>query len=167
MGGYGLFMAHLEDEANKNIEQRLDDNNYDASAVITIKIPLTKLPYYTNSAGYERQNGEIEINNVKYNCVKKRIYNDTLEVVYIYNAEATKLCTARTDFYKLCNDLQNAGKGKKSPAGNTLKFFSPGNCRERKPVDQLCFNNNCTGLSRPFIMRPFYYVTMIENPPEI
>jgi len=167
MGGYGLFMAHLEDEANKNMEQQLDAESYDTSTLITIKIPLTKLSYYTNSADYERQNGEVEINGVKYNYVKKRIYNDTLEMVCIFNAEATKLRTARNDFFKLCNELQNAAKSKKAPAGNTLKFFSPGNCRERKTADQLCFINNCTGLARPFVMRPFYYVTVIERPPEI
>lgn len=167
LGGYGLFMACMEESANKKLDQALNDNSYDSSTLITIKVPLKNLPYYTNSATYQRQEGRIEIAGVQYNCVKQRMYKDTLEVLCIPNNAATKLCQARNDFYKLSNDLENASK-KGKPSANQFKYFSPGNYLEKKIHGKGVYHDHLSKKStRPSILLPFYYVTVIENPPEL
>lgn len=164
LGGYGLFMAHVEEQAMQRFEQQLDDDNYNSQHLITFKLPVQNLPYYTNSQEYQRQEGEIEINGVTYNYVKRRIYNDSLEVVCIPNTEVTRLRTARNDFFKRCADLENALKSKKAVAA--FKFFSPGNYREKKASAGLLFYNDCTSIQQPCCLLPNFYTRQIENPPE-
>lgn len=158
-------MAFFEEQAIAKMEKQLDSNNeVSANEFFTIKIPVTNLPYYTNSKEYERKNGEIEVGGVIYNYVKKRIYNDSLEMVCVANKDATRLRTARNEFLKLCNEVQNASKGKKPVTA--FKFFSPGNYREKKPLLYLHFYNNCKCLPQPCEALPPYYISVIENPPD-
>ena len=168
MGGYGLFMAHLEENATEKLGQAIDDNRYDSSVLVSIKIPFKNLPYYTGSLQYQRRDGHIEINGVQYNFVKQRIYGDTLEVLCIPNAAATKLFTARNDLYKLSSDLEHGSQNKKQGGGgNTFKYFSPGNFLEKRACGQIAFYNTASKKStRSFIILPFYFVSAIENPPE-
>jgi hypothetical protein len=102
----------------------LDNNRYDESQLITIKIPVTSLPYYNNSKSFERTDGQIEISGVEYNYVKRRIYNDSLELVCIPNKVAMKLHSAKDDFFKLVNDLQYGQTKKANSHNNSYKNFS-------------------------------------------
>ena len=76
--GYRLLTAFLENEANVQMEASLDKGTYDPAALVAIKVPITQLAYYINSKEFERVDGEIDIGMVKYNYVKKRIYNDSI-----------------------------------------------------------------------------------------
>jgi len=51
-GGYRFVADYLEDKADQRLEAELDQDQYDATALISIKIP-TNLPYYSNSISYE------------------------------------------------------------------------------------------------------------------
>ena len=166
LGGYGLFVACMEQNANAKMEVALDENNYDSSTLVSIKVPVKNLPYYTNSAQFQRQDGKIEVGGVVYNFVKQRIYRDTLEVLCIPNSAATKFCKARNDFYKLSNDLENAAK-KGKPGANQLKYFSPITCLEKKLYDEGVYHHHLSkAVTRPFLFLPYYHITAIEYPPE-
>jgi len=122
--GYRFFVSYMEDRANQRLEAQLDNNNYDESELISLKVPAAHLAYYNNSKQYERVDGEIEIGGIQYKYVKKRLYNDSLEYMCIPNKDVMKLRTARDDFFKLVNDLQHSGQGKKSvPHSNSNKNF--------------------------------------------
>lgn len=110
--GYRLLTSYLEDRANIALEAQLDNNNYNQSDLISIKIPST-LPYYINSKEYDRVDGEIEIEGKHYNYVKRRLYNDSLEYLCIPNEAKMKLGNARDEFFKFVNDLQHSNSGKK------------------------------------------------------
>jgi len=115
----------MEGKANTKLEAQLDNNNYDESQLISIKVPAKHLAYYNNSKQFERVDGEIEINGIQYKYVKKRLYNDEFEYLCIPNNDVNKLRTARDDFFKLVNDLQHNGQGKKSsPHSNTKTFIA-------------------------------------------
>lgn len=124
--GYRFFASYMEDKANTRLEAQLDNNNYDESQLLSIKAPAEHLAYYNNSKQFERVDGEIEINGIQYKYVKKRLYNDSLEYLCIPNNDVTKLRTARDDFFKLVNDLQQQNtQGKKSaPHSNTKSFIA-------------------------------------------
>jgi hypothetical protein len=112
--GYRLLSSWLEDRADRQLESRLDNNSYDESQLLSFKIPSTHLSYYNSSQQFERVDGQIEIGGVRYKYVKRRLYNDSLEVLCIPNRAVMQLQTAKNDFFKLVNDLQHNGQGKKA-----------------------------------------------------
>jgi hypothetical protein len=113
--GYKLLISYFENKADQQLEQQLDDNNYDESQLISIKVPVTYLPYYNNSKTFERIDGQIEIHGTPYKYVKRRIYNDSLELLCIPNATAMKLQTTRNEIFKFVNDLQTGKKSESHP----------------------------------------------------
>jgi hypothetical protein len=124
--GYRLLTSYLSDCADRDLEARLDDNNYDESQLISIKVPSTHLTYYNSSDKFERVDGRIEIGGVQYKYVKRRLFNDSVEVLCIPNQTGMNIQTAKNDFYKLVNDLQHNGQGKNtgSHSGNAKSPFS-------------------------------------------
>ena len=103
--------GYLEDRANLAFDQTLDRNNYESSDLITIKVP-NRLAY-SNSTAFERINGQIEIEGVFYNYVAIKVSPDFLELRCIPNHEVTRMKASKAEFFKLVNDLQRNGQGKK------------------------------------------------------
>lgn len=124
-GGYRLFTGYLEERADSRLEAKLDQDIYNESDLISIKIP-TNLPYYTaSSETYERVDGEIDIRGVSYKYVKRRLYNDSLELLCIPNVEKTGLQNAKDKFFRYANDLANDNtSSKKSGSHPSVTKFS-------------------------------------------
>lgn len=110
--GYRLLSSYLEDRANTQLEAILDNNDYEESQLTSIKIPVSYLPYYNNSKSFERVNGRVEIQGIEYKYVKRRIYNDSLELLCIPNHAVMKLKAAKDEFFLFLNDLQRSGADK-------------------------------------------------------
>ena len=110
----------MQKQANKQLEVALDDNQYDESQLIVLKVPVN-LPYQTSWASYQRYDGEIEMNGIKYKYVKRKLANDTLYLKCIPNTKEMKLQTAKNDFFKITNDLTQNKNSKK--ADNSGSFF--------------------------------------------
>ncbi len=123
--GTGVLSSYLEEKANAILEMQLDENHYDEHQLISIKVPVDYLPYYNNSQLFERVDGEIEIDGVHYKYVKRRIYNDSLEMLCIPNTAVTALRSAQNEFFKFVNDLQRTGTDKGThPHHSASKSFS-------------------------------------------
>jgi hypothetical protein len=125
--GYRFFSSYLEEKANAQLEAKLDQNDYSNEQLLSLKIPVTNLSYYNNSTQFERVDGQIEINGVQYKYVKRRIYNDSVELLCIPNHTAMSLRSAKDDFFKLVNDLQQTGQNKKTDPHASSKSFSVDN----------------------------------------
>ncbi|HLY71955.1 MAG TPA: hypothetical protein VKR53_19610 [Puia sp.] len=166
--GYRFFASYMEDKANARLESRLDNDNYDESQLISIKVPANHLAYYNNSKQFERVDGAVEINGIQYQYVKKRLYNDSFEYLCIPNNDVTKLRTARDDFFKLVNDLQQQGPGKKSaPDTNTSKNFLADYYLDDISYD---FCTGSTGAAEKSVFNPTYLahccIPVAEQPPD-
>ena len=123
--GYEFYTALLQDHADKTMVATIDQNNYNDADLISIKVPATHLSSYANTKEFQRVDGQIEINGVQYNYVKRRYVEDSLELLCIPNKTATSIQSARNEFFKLVNDLQHPGQSKKSDQHNTaFKGFS-------------------------------------------
>ena len=85
--GYRWLTGYLQNRANNELEVRLDSRQYDDDDLISIKTPLN-LPYYSSTA-FERVSGELFVKGVIYKYVKRRVYNDTLEVLCIRDQNET------------------------------------------------------------------------------
>jgi len=150
------------------MEARLDSNNYTAEELISVKAPATLLPYYNGSKLFERVDGQVKINGVICNYVKRRLYNDTIEFMCIPNNSLTKLIKAGDDYFKLVNDIQHSGQNKKTNHQSGLSKIFLADCYN----DQHLFNLKYFRFI--FLRKPsschFYktlnFSSVIENPPE-
>jgi hypothetical protein len=116
--GYEFYTAILQDRADKTLVADLNQNNYSDAELISIKVPAVHLSSYVNSKEFQRVDVKIEIEGVQYNYVKRRYTEDSLELLCIPNKTATRLQTAKNEFFKLVNDLQHPGQSKKSDQHN-------------------------------------------------
>lgn len=134
---------------------QLDSNNYSESELVSLKVPAN-LPYYACSKSYERIDGQIEINGVHYNYVKRRFYNDSLEYLCIPNKIKIRLNSAQNEFFKLVNDIQHSSQ-KKSDNNTTCK-----NLLTEYYQDE----NGWTirGYSADQEIRHTYYLTLLSDP---
>lgn len=108
--GYRLFNSIAENDAARRLEARLDRQQYDDNQLVSIKVPLTHLTYYNTSTSFERANGEIDLDGIPYHYVKRRIYNDSLEMLCIPNTTELKLRKSCNDYFGLVNGLGQASK---------------------------------------------------------
>ena len=100
--------------------ERADRDNYSEDDLIELKTALN-LPYYTTSGDYERVDGEIELDGVLYNYVKRKVSNDTLYVMCLPNETKTKLYGSFLKFTEQAIDIPDNKKTNKP----TLKKRSP------------------------------------------
>jgi hypothetical protein len=126
--GYQLYTAILQDRADKSLIANLDENKYSDGDLISIKVPAAHISSYVNSKEFQRVDGQMEINGVQYNFVKRRYNDGMLELLCIPNKSVTRIQNARDNFFKLVNDLQHPGQSKKSDQHNTVfKSINAGN----------------------------------------
>ena len=125
--GYQLLTDYWQQQADKGLEARLDRNEYDDTQLYSIRIPLTNLSYYNNYSSFQRVDGQIDIDGIRYKYVKRRIYKDSLELYCIPNETAIQLQHAKNDFFRQVNDLQqhNHGKRSRSQTKPISKVYEP------------------------------------------
>ena len=137
--GYRLFMIFMENTENSKLETRLDENNYDESELISVKVPAIHLSSYTNSRLFERVDGQVEVNGISYKYVKRRLLNDTLEMLCIPNHAIMQLQAVNDNFFKLVNDLQLNHLGKKNNISPSSHNNSPS---EYYTLNTISLDNN-------------------------
>ncbi len=105
----------MANKSDARLEQAIDQNNYNDEDLISIR-QATNLPYYTNSTNYQRIDGEVEIDGVKYKYVKCRIYNDSLEMLCLPNKSKMRIEASKNEYAKVAHDFQQDDSRKKSDA---------------------------------------------------
>lgn len=111
--GYRLLINYLETEATTHLQVKLDNGQYDESTLIQIRVPLN-MPYIADWDHFEKFEGETQINGIHYKYVKRKIEKGELVLLCIPNQQKTTLQTAKQNFFKLVNDLQQPGAKKES-----------------------------------------------------
>jgi hypothetical protein len=157
--GYQMITAWQELLATEHLQLNLDSHNYKESELISVKVPILNLAYYNGSIQFERVDGETEINGVQYSFVKRRLFMDSVELLCIPNYTATHLKKAKTDLFKIANDLQRPGQDKK-PDSHTRKnltgdfwvvngLFRIGNQFYNKRIKTLSYSADLPNNSQP------------------
>lgn len=118
--GYRLLTDYLQHRADQRLEAKLDLNDYDESQLIEMRVPLN-MPYQTQSSGFERIDGEIEISGIHYKYVKRKIDMGELVLLCLPNHEKMELESASEEFYQQVNDLQNPAQNKGSQPAPSFK----------------------------------------------
>jgi hypothetical protein len=158
-GGYYVMFWALRYQADTELQQQLDANDYPESEAFLIEIPIT-LPYQMNSNDFERLTGEFEHNGEFYQLIKQKLENDTLKIVCIKNHKEKHLVASMADFTKVSNDLP-ASTSSLKVLGNFLKeYHSTGD------IKMISVNGWSTTLS--FASPSFSVLSLvvpIESPP--
>jgi hypothetical protein len=123
--GYRLLVVYMQHEADQELETRLDSESFDESTLFSIKVPVTQLSYYNVSTQFERVDGSIEIHGVTYTYVKRRLFNDSLEMLCIPNQTANSLRAFKNEFFSSVNGFQQATSGKRQGAYPLPYKFPP------------------------------------------
>ncbi len=128
--GYRLLMNYVQQKADTHFEQKIDNNEYDATALIEVRAPVS-LPYQTDWKEFERISGEITINGMHYKYVERKLEGGEMIYRCLPDEGKARLVNARENFFKLVNDLQTQPKGQseKHPAPS-YKTFSFDYCEQ-------------------------------------
>lgn len=127
--GYRVVFDYFEKHQDKLLEARLDANEYDESELISIKTPFS-MPYFYNTNKFERWSGEIEIDGIQYKYVKRRFFNDTMELLCLPDYDAKELKAVKHDYYRLTNDLQTEQQQKKHQSQPVFKNLLSEYCEQ-------------------------------------
>jgi hypothetical protein len=124
--GYRFVISALQRQADRHIDTRLDNNDYDESQLIEIKMALN-LPYQERFTDFERQYGQIELDGKSYTYVKRKIDGDVVIFKCIANESREQLKTISADMAKANSntDMDYSGKQQQhsSFARNLLSDF--------------------------------------------
>lgn len=118
--GYSFLFKYLIQQSDHEFARNTEHRHYGESDVMLVKIPM-HLPYYGNWGHYEKVEGELEVNGIHYNYVKRKIDNDTVYLVCLPNQAKTQLYKDNVDYTKLLNDIPS---GKKTGQSNLKKSFA-------------------------------------------
>lgn len=118
--GYRLVYDYLQHRANQELEARLDQDDYDDSRLVEIRVPLN-LPYQSNWSAFERYDGELEVNGQHYKYVMRKVYNDSLILLCLPNDNKQQIEDARNNYFQWTNDLQHPGKNSSSQSETFFK----------------------------------------------
>jgi len=110
------------------MEKQVDTKAYSDEELISIKTTLN-LPYYTSSPEYERAYGSIIIDGKDYEYVKRKVYQDTLELLCLPNHTKTKLKAVSNELAKSSVDGQESSSQKRT---TVLKISLPDFCQPIK-----------------------------------
>lgn len=124
IGGYRLFFEYFDKQASVQFAERIDGGVFSEKELIEIKIPYP-LPYAANRGEYERFDGEIEMNGIHYNYVKRKMFNDTLYLLCIPNSERNELNAAKEHLIAGLSEVQNDHNApQNSPGTSIVKPFT-------------------------------------------
>lgn len=124
IGGYRFLFDELEDRASYQLVEQLDNKEYNDDDLLEMKVPLP-MPYQTTWSSFERYDGEIEINGIHYNYVKRKVVNDTLILMCIPNHDKMKLNSAKEQFFSMVNDVnQQSDQQNPSPKSSLIKSIT-------------------------------------------
>jgi hypothetical protein len=121
--GYRIVTNILTKDADQQLEAQLDNNEYDESQLVEVRIPLN-MPYQNNQMEFERHYGEMESGGKYYTYVKRKIENGVLVLLCIPNNSKEKIKSAGNDYFKTANGLdQNQPDKKQNNNSNFAKNF--------------------------------------------
>ncbi|HEY2728098.1 MAG TPA: hypothetical protein VGI61_13055 [Parafilimonas sp.] len=139
--GYRFLFDALQQKANKQLVAKIDKSDYDESNLITVKISLS-MPYLTNWNDFKRTDGEITLNGKIYHYVKEKVYNGELILMCLPDEQKMNLQTAKNDFFKTQNDLQNNTSKNSGENSHVVKFSISDYIKTENAVNAFAANNN-------------------------
>lgn len=163
--GYRIVTSILAKDADKQLEVRLDNEEYDESQLIEVRVALN-VPYQNDQTEFERHYGEMEVDGKYYTYVKRKIENGYLVLKCIPNNFKEKIKAADNDFFKMANGLDGNQPDKKQTNSSFAKnFWSEYDGRETDyTIDVLATILNKNFLNSISLLTDIYTSTPAQPP---
>ena len=113
LAGYRLFFNYLQQKSDAQYEYSLDNNSYDESNMLTVKVDLD-MPYLAENTSFERVDGEITVDGKIYKYVKRKIHNGQLVLLCLPDEKKTRLRSSREEYFFYANNLASHSDSKQS-----------------------------------------------------
>jgi hypothetical protein len=162
--GYQLFIDFFQNKQESQLQASLDKDEYNEQDLVYIKLPVN-LPYYSNSPKYEKINGTVTVGGVEYKYVKRRIFNDSIELACILNIDNQQFQSARNEFTKLGSDWLNSHPSKKAPTNIKIVTLDFCNRINSFSIESLSYLP-CTYNKVNIIIPGSNYLDTLEQPPD-
>lgn len=120
--GYRLVLSVKQDHADQKLESRIDNNEFDESQLIEIKVAMN-MPYQQRFTDFERHSGEVTIDGKVYRYVKRKIEGDLLILKCIPNQSKQQLIKTADDLARSNSGQDQDNPGKKQ-TNSISKIFS-------------------------------------------
>lgn len=114
MVGYRAWFYYAEMKADRVMEARLEQDQYDENKLVSLTVPLDN-PYQLEQKSFERVSGEISFQGKIFKFVKRRVYEGKLVVLCIPDDHRMVLSNAKSAFGNAVNGLANAGNSSSRP----------------------------------------------------
>ncbi len=153
-GGYHPFISLLQQKADRNLESLLDQEVYDETSLIEIRVPLN-MPYQQRYTGYERHYGNIEVDGQSFTYVKKKIDGDVVIFKCIPNLSRQQLKDMRYDLTRANSNLATTAEGPQKQTAHSLVKYSLSDFDDQLNTTSLTFSGTdmnkafCTDQSNP------------------
>ena len=162
--GYQFVIDFFQDKQEVQLQSSIDNDQYNEQDLVYIKLPVN-LPYYSNSANYEKITGSVTVKGVEYKYVKRRIYNDSIELACVLNTGKQEFQSARDEFMKLSNDWLNTHPTKKSTTN--IKLVTLDFCNK---INSFTISSLAIMPARSYLINtnlpPLQYLGILEQPPD-
>jgi hypothetical protein len=164
--GYKFVANYFEQKATFDLQATLDQHKYKESDLISFKLHLN-LPYISSSTEFESVEGNIDINGINYQYVKKRFYNDTLEILCVPNFTKSTIKESKNDFEKQLNGIAASNNSKKSSSNQIVKTSISDFIQEHHfDLYQLIYTPKLKHGSYQHIYSSFDFLLGLDQPPE-
>jgi hypothetical protein len=120
--GYQLAITMLQTEADRQLEIRIDNDEYSEDQLVEIRVTLD-MPYQNRQTGFERHYGEITIEGKAYTYVKRKIEGDVLVLKCIANNIKQEL-KKKAHLIAQSNSGQDRDNNGKKQGNTVLKILS-------------------------------------------
>jgi hypothetical protein len=120
--GYRIVIALMQDKADRRLEARIDNSDYDESQLIEIRMPMN-MPYQQRFTDFERTYGQVEIDGKTYTYVKRKVEGDVVILKCIVNKSRQQLKTIDNDLTKANSGVETDPPGKQQQPSSFAKNF--------------------------------------------
>ena len=120
--GYRIVISVMQDHADRKLESRIDNLEYDESQLIEITVALN-MPYQERFTDFERHYGEIEIDGKSYTYVKRKIAGDIAIFKCIANQSKQQLTNIKNDLARANSAIDTDQAGKQQQQSSFAKNF--------------------------------------------
>jgi hypothetical protein len=166
--GFDLLVNILEKQYDQELEEALDENDYDTSQSIEIDAKII-LPYVADMQDFERIDGEVMIEGVYYKFIERKYENGRVIYRCIPNTNKINLYNARSTFMELMNEMQAAPENHKQTSNSLSVKKTISDYELQNHTTLTCSSHDLFSAVRKTISISYTvaYFSIISPPPEL
>ncbi len=166
--GYRIVVDIAMAKADNKLDITLDTKTYNEADLFIVKVPIN-LPYQNNWTGFERVDGEINVDGETYRFVQRKVENDTMFLQCIRHTEKTNIQQQANDYFGKTTDVaSNSSSTKKSSSNHqtSSKYSVEYFVNDTIQWQSLSFTSSISHSFKPNTIKGCSYLQQLIRPPQ-